>query len=291
MLTSLVKGGNMKTNLIHKSFHFIRFLNTNRKSLYQEFNKNEELVNVIRKSKMQTFFQPILSLNTGATFGYEILNRPFSTKSFPTTDAFYDYVGESNHIFEVERFIRDLALKNYQEQMKQQVNKEDTMIFLNILPQILADPNYQKETMMDLLTTHNISPSQVVLELTEKKSGINYTQFVKLVDHYRNQGFRIAVDDVGTGYNGLQTLLYLKPEFIKVDKSLIRNIEKTPEKQHLVELILDFASKSTTKVIAEGIETVSEYTFLREMGVDMGQGYAIGKPIKTLNKGIAPIPG
>lgn len=280
----------MKTNLVHKSIHFIRFLNTNRKLLYQEFNKNEELLNVIRKSRMQTFFQPILSLNSGDTIGYEILNRPEFTKSFPTTDAFYDYVGESKHVFMVESFIRNLALKRYHEQVKQLDEGEDCFVFLNIHPQVLADPNYQAGTTMNLLAKHNISPKQVVLELTEKKAGINYSQFAKLVEHYREQGFRIAVDDAGSGYNSLQTLLYLNPEFIKIDKSLIRNIEKIPEKQHLVELILDFANKSATKVIAEGIETFSEYTYLREMGVDMGQGYAIGKPVGTLRKGAVPIP-
>lgn len=290
MTISIRKGGRMKTNLVHKSIHFIRFLNTNRKSLYQEFNKNEELVHIIRKCRIQTFFQPILSIDNGTTIGYEILNRPESTKSFPTTDSFYDFVGESNHIFKVERFIRSLALKRYHEQIIHQEKNEDTLIFLNIHPQVLADPNYEKGITMDLLATYNISPKQIVLELTEKKAGINYTQFVKLVEHYREQGFRIAVDDVGTGYNSLQTLLYLNPEFIKIDRSLIQNIEKFPEKQHLVELILDFANKSTTKVIAEGIETVTEYNFLQEMGVDMGQGYAIGKPIGTLNKGIVPIP-
>lgn len=284
------KGGIMKTNLVHKSIHFLHFLNTNRKLLYQEFNKNEELLNVIQTNRMQTFFQPILSLNNGATIGYEILNRPEATKSFPTTDSFYDYVGESEHIFMVESFIRNLALKRYHEQVKQLQENKDSFIFLNIHPQVLADPNYQARTTINLLAKHNISPKQVVLELTEKKAGINYSQFMKLVEHYREQGFRIAVDDAGTGYNSLQTLLYLNPEFIKIDKSLIRNIEKSPKKQYLVELILDFANKSTTKVIAEGIETVSEYTLLREMGVDMGQGYAIGKPSGTLSKGIIPIP-
>lgn len=284
------KGGIMKTNLVHKSIHFLHFLNTNRKLLYQEFNKNEELLNVIQTNRMQTFFQPILSLNTGATIGYEILNRPEATKSFPTTDSFYDYVGESEHIFMVESFIRNLALKRYHEQVKQLQENKDSFIFLNIHPQVLADPNHQARTTINLLAKHNISPKQVVLELTEKKAGINYSQFMKLVEHYREQGFRIAVDDAGTGYNSLQTLLYLNPEFIKIDKSLIRNIEKSPKRQYLVELILDFANKSTTKVIAEGIETVSEYTLLREMGVDMGQGYAIGKPSGTLSKGIIPIP-
>ena len=284
------KGGIMKTNLVHKSIHFLHFLNTNRKLLYQEFNKNEELLNVIQTNRMQTFFQPILSLNNGATIGYEILNRPEATKNFPTTDSFYDYVGESEHIFMVESFIRNLALKRYHEQVKQLQENKDSFIFLNIHPQVLADPNYQARTTINLLAKHNISPKQVVLELTEKKAGINYSQFMKLVEHYREQGFRIAVDDAGTGYNSLQTLLYLNPEFIKIDKSLIRNIEKSPRKQYLVELILDFANKSTTKVIAEGIETVSEYTLLREMGIDLGQGYAIGKPSGTLSKGIIPIP-
>ncbi|MCM2535999.1 EAL domain-containing protein [Neobacillus pocheonensis] len=118
---------------------------------------------------------------------------------------------------------------------------------------------------------------------------IDYNLFKKMIEHYRRQGFRIAVDDAGTGYNSLKTLIYLKPEFIKIDKALIRNIEQNPSQQHLVELLLEFALQSETVVIAEGIETLAELRFLKNLGVHMGQGYAIGKPMPILKHGRLPL--
>ena len=72
----------------------------------------------------------------------------------------------------------------------------------------------------------------------------------RAIEHYQQQGFRIAIDDAGTGYNSLQTLVRVKPEFIKLDKSLIRNIDKHPKQQYLVELLLEFALQSDTSIIA-----------------------------------------
>lgn len=278
----------MESNVIMKYIHFLKYLNHHRKALFQEFNKSKEVKRLMNCEKINTFFQPIVSLDEGSTVGFEILNRPVKTLLFPTTDKFYDYVGRSNEVFFVERFIRNLALERYAKQIKNAHKQEDQLIFLNIQPQVLADPHYQQGITLELLAKHHLSPQQIVLELTEKEAVMNYHQFEKIIEHYRQQGFRIAVDDAGTGYNSLQTLLYLKPEFMKIDKSLIRNIGEHPEKQYLVELLLGFASKSETKVIAEGIETTSELKFLKNLGVHLGQGYAIGKPKEELRNGEVP---
>ena len=119
------------------------------------------------------------------------------------------------------------------------------------------DPKFRNGLTVEVLQKYQISPYQIVLELTEKEATTNIAHFDQLIDHYRLQGFRIAVDDAGTGYNSLKTLVSVKPEFIKLDKSLIRNIEKHPEQQNFVELLLEFAGQTDTIVIAEGIESVS----------------------------------
>lgn len=279
----------MESSRIMKYIHFLKYLNHHRKALFQEFNKSKEVKRLMASEKINTFFQPIVSLEEGKTFGFEILNRPVKTLLFPTTDKFYEYVGRSNEVFMVDRFIRNLALERYAKQIKNTQKRSEQLIFLNIQPQVLADPHYQRGITLELLAKHHLSPKQIVLELTEKEAVMNYHQFEKIIEHYRQQGFRIAVDDAGTGYNSLQTLLYLKPEFMKIDKSLIRNICEHPEKQYLVELLLGFASQSETKVIAEGIETTSELNFLRTLGVHLGQGYALGKPKEELCNGQVPM--
>jgi EAL domain-containing protein (putative c-di-GMP-specific phosphodiesterase class I) len=249
---------------------------------------SEEFKSLIHKHKITTVFQPILSLTENDTLGFEILNRPEPTLCFPTTDKFYDYVGQSETVFMVEAFLRDLSLERYSEQVIHTQKHKDQLVFLNIQPQVLTDSAYRSGNTLELLSKYNLSPSQIVLELTEKEAVIDYSRFEKIIDNYRQQGFRVAVDDAGTGYNSLKTLVYLKPEFIKIDKSLIRNIHNNPAQQHLVELLLEFAAQSDTNVIAEGIETLSELRFLQRLGVSYGQGYALGKPNSLLCNGQLP---
>ncbi|PLR76229.1 EAL domain-containing protein [Bacillus sp. V3-13] len=279
----------MKNNRMMNCINFLGFLKSNRDVLFQEFKKKEELQRLMQPEKVNTVFQPILSLEKGRTIGFEILNRPQTTPLFSTTEKFYDYVGKSRDVFLVEHFLRNLSLERYSEQIKSSQSHKDKLVFLNIQPQVLADPAYQSGKTLELLAKHNLSPNQIVLELTEKEAVIDYRQFEGMIEHYRHQGFRIAVDDAGTGYNSLKTLVYLKPEFIKLDKSLIRNISEHPAQQHLVELLLKFAQQSETLIIAEGIETLSELRFLQKLGVHMGQGFGLGKPKPTLINGSLPI--
>lgn len=279
----------MKINQITKLVRYLRYLHKHHHHFSQEFIKSEEFKGLIQKQKITTVFQPILSLNENQTLGFEILNRPEPTSFFPTTDKFYDYVGQSETVFMVEAFLRDLSLERYSEQVKYTQNHDGKLVFLNIQPQVLADSTYRSGKTLELLSKYNLSPSQIVLELTEKEAVVDYSRFEKIIDNYRQQGFRVAVDDAGTGYNSLKTLVYLKPEFIKIDKSLIRNIHNNPAQQHLVELLLEFAAQSKTDVIAEGIENLSELTFLQELGVSYGQGYALGKPNSLLSNGQLPL--
>ncbi|WNS76082.1 EAL domain-containing protein [Bacillus sp. DTU_2020_1000418_1_SI_GHA_SEK_038] len=278
----------MKNNRLTNIINFLAFLNAKKGSLYQEYRKSIELQELMQKGKVDTVFQPILSLKEGMTLGFEILNRPQPTELFPTTEKFYEYVGKSNDVFMIERFLRNLSLERFSDQVKGFQHTSTPLVFLNIQPQVLADPAYRSGITLELLEIYNLCPEQIVLELTEKEAVTNYSQFERIIDHYRQQGFRIAVDDAGTGYNSLQTLIYIKPEFIKLDKSLIRKIDEHPEKQHLVELLFDFAIQSNTQIVAEGIESLSELKYLRKLGVHMGQGFALGKPNPELINGKLP---
>lgn len=264
------------------------YINYNLKSIVEAYQKEQEVKELILRENFHTAFQPILSLAEGSTIGVEVLNRPNSSPLFPTTEEFYAYVGKSTNVFEIEGFLRNISLQRYAEQLKQTKNQDHELIFLNIQPQVLTDSSYRSGTTLDLLAKYNISPNQIVLELTEKEAVTDYKKFEKVIDNYRKQGFRIAVDDAGTGYNSLKTLISLKPEFIKLDKSLIRDIHNQPPQQQLVELLLEFAVQSNTQVIAEGIETCMEFNFLTSLGIHFGQGYALGRPDSVLKKGKTP---
>lgn len=238
------------------------------------------------RENFNTAFQPIMSLSEGETIGFEVLNRPKSTIHFPTTEDFYSYIGKSNNVFKIEGFLRNLSLKRYAEQAIKAESPDDGLIFLNIQPQVLTDSAYRSGTTLDLLAKYGLSPDRIVLELTEKEAVTDYKSFEKIIDNYRAQGFRIAIDDAGTGYNSLKTIVSLKPEFIKIDKFLIRDIHIQPAQQQLVELLLEFSAQSNTFMVAEGIESAEELSFLKNLGVHFGQGYALGRPAPELKRGV-----
>lgn len=273
---------------LSRTVNFLRYLKKNQRILFEESKKDVEVKELMIRENFQTAFQPILTLAEGETIGFEVLNRPNPTPIFPTTEEFYTYIGKSNNVFRIEGFLRNLSLKKYAEQLEGTSIHENGLIFLNIQPQVLTDRSYRSGTTLDLLKKYNLSPDKVVLELTEKEAVTDYKEFEKIIDNYRQQGFRIAVDDAGTGYNSLKTIVSLKPEFIKLDKSLIRDIHIQPAQQQLVGLLLDFAAQSNTKIIAEGIENCLELSFLKELGIHFGQGYALGRPKPELVNGQAP---
>lgn len=280
--------GRLNIIRLNSIIQFIKYLAENQKALFEASEKDAELKELMLAENFQTAFQPILALAEGETIGFEVLNRPTSTPIFPTTEEFYSYIGKSHNVFRIEGFLRNLSLQRYAEQLKQTNSHGDGLIFLNIQPQVLTDSSYRSGTTIDLLKTYNLSPDQIVLELTEKEAVTDYTKFEKIIENYRRQGFRIAVDDAGTGHNSLKTIISLKPEFIKLDKSLIRDIHTEPAQQQLVELLLGFAAQSNTKIIAEGIENSLELNFLKNLGIHFGQGYALGRPDSRLKKGRVP---
>lgn len=271
------------------AIEFIHYLNENQKTLYADSRKDKEVKELMIRENFSTAFQPIVSLTGGQTIGFEVLNRPKNSMQFPTTEDFYSYIGKSNNVFQIEAFLRNLSLRRYSEQALKGQNTEHGLIFLNIQPQVLTDPAYQSGKTLDLLEKYGISPTRVVLELTEKEAVSDYLSFEKTIDNYRNQGFRIAIDDAGTGYNSLKTIISLKPEFIKLDKFLIRDIHRQPAQQQLVELLLEFSMQADTYIIAEGIESSMELQFLKKLGIHFGQGYALGRPDALLKKGTIEI--
>lgn len=247
-----------------------------------------ELKKIMERKSLDTYFQPILKLETGETIGFEVLNRPAVSKQFSTTEIFYDFVGQTDQVFSFECFSRNLSLTRYISRLTKDTRQDVSLIFINVHPHVLLDSNYHSGETLQLLYELGIEPRQVIFELTEKSAVTDFALFEKVLSNYRSQGFRIAIDDVGSGYNSLKTLVYLKPEFIKLDQSLIKNIDQNVEQQKLVTLIIEYAKQSFTKVIAEGIETIYELDYLREKGVHYGQGYVLGKPKEEVRPGRMP---
>ncbi|MER2192754.1 MAG: EAL domain-containing protein [Solibacillus sp.] len=272
----------MKTRALQKAMSFLL------SSQLFYWQRLFALKKMMTSEKMTTFFQPIYDVQASKTFGFEALNRPYSFTYFQSTDDFYEFVGQTKNVFLFERFCRNLSIRRYCEKLTPDMKQKNFILFLNIHPHVLLDKNYHSGETLAMLKSFGILPQQVVFELTERSAVTDFDEFARVLSHYRKQGYRIAVDDVGSGYNSLKTLIYLKPEFIKIDRSLIQHIDTEIPQQQLLTVLLNYARQSETKVIAEGIERLEEYDYIREAGVHYAQGYAVGHPHEQLVEAIAP---
>nr|WP_106781711.1 EAL domain-containing protein [Lysinibacillus timonensis] len=269
-------------------FSYLKYMFSRRTDEITYFKKYNALTNIIKNEQLETYFQPIVDIQNGETFAFEALNRPIRSKHFSNTDHFYEFVGQTNIVFQFESFCRNLSLKRFTERIKQQKMNNNFVLFINIHPHVLLDKNYHFGETFKFINELGIKPEQVVFELTERSAVTDYLEFERVIAHYRAQGYRIAIDDVGSGYNSLKTLIYVKPDFIKLDRSLIQQIDENEASQRLVSLIHDFAEQSHTKIIAEGIERLEEFNYLQSIGIKFAQGFALGRPNQQLVKGSIP---
>lgn len=147
---------------------------------------------------------------------------------------------------------------------------EGRLLFVNASPSTLADP--AALALVDSL------PERVVIELTEQEAVIDYGALRTHLARWLSRGFRIAVDDAGAGYSSLRHVIELAPDFLKLDRELIRGLDQDRSKRALVRSVVAFAREVGTSVIAEGVETPNELEVLREAGVHLVQGYLLARP-------------
>ncbi|MFA9560018.1 EAL domain-containing protein [Evansella sp. AB-rgal1] len=271
----------MKDQLSDVLSYILYFRNKECKYL-SDLAKFLELKSIMRNNLLTTFFQPIIDLENGSIFGYEALNRPPSSRSFASTEKFYDYIGKTNQVFLFDLLCRNQAISKFYESVHDKAWCNERFLFINIHPQVLMDSDYKSGETTKLLRELDIPPKQVIFEITEKQAVTDYVLFEKVLSHYRSQGFRIAVDDAGSGFNSLKAIVHLKPEILKLDRSLIHNITQSNEQQKMTKLLLDFAIESGTKIVAEGIEQQEDLNYLRELGIHYGQGYKLGRPSELI---------
>jgi len=219
---------------------------------------------VLEGEALTMVFQPIADLDTGRTVGVESLAR-FATEPLRPPDVWFDEAAEVG-------LGRDLELAAIRGALDQLAQLPPGMLLsLNASPATAMEPE-----LLELLAAP-VAP-RVVLELTEHYRVPDYPALLSSLDALRGHGVRIAVDDAGAGYAGLQQILDLHPDLIKLDLMLTRGVDADPVRGALAAALVTFAQKTGAVLIAEGIETPAELDTLRQLGVPWGQGYLLGRP-------------
>ena len=245
----------------------------------REKARHGQFLEILKKKQIQSVFQPIVSLRDGSVFGYEALSRGPLGSELHNPGTLFACAEALGKLWELESLCRVTAIETAQKlRTEQDAPQADFRLFLNVNPQVIHDLEFQKGFTSEYLRQFNLNSENVIIEITEKGAVDNVSDFIQVINSYKNQKYLIAIDDAGAGYSGLNMISDIHPHFIKLDMNLIRGIDRDVTKQTLVRCLSDFASLTNTHLIAEGIETEKELVKLIEIGVQFGQGFFLQRP-------------
>jgi len=235
-------------------------------------HREERLRYILDTGEITTLVHPVFKLEDMSVIGYEALSRGPKNTEFEFPDKLFRIAYDTDLVLSLERLCRRRALETAESM------PEGRLMFINIEPEAVTDPELREIMTTTLLTCSGVSPANVVLEITERTAITDFVTFRATLEYLRALGFGVAIDDAGAGYGSLQCLAETCPEWLKIDWSLVRNIDSDDMRTQLVSSLVQFAEKMDVKLIAEGIETVAELRALKSLGVPYGQGFLFCKP-------------
>ncbi len=211
-------------------------------------------------------FQPIVTASTRTVYGYEAFLRS-DEPTLPSPVQVLDAAQRLGELPRLGRAIRERAAAGARE------SDPPPALFVNLHPQDLMDPDlFDERSPLAKMADH------VVLEITERASVGSIEEMRTKIALLRERGFRIAVDDLGAGYAGLNSFALLEPEIVKLDITLVRDIDTSAVKQKLIASMTALCEDMGLSIVAEGVETPAERDTLVELGCDLMQGYLFAKP-------------
>lgn len=227
---------------------------------------------ILNNHQVDVVFHPVVALDSYDILGFEALARGPRASRYEeplTLLAAADYY---NCRLEVETICHRSAI------LAAAGNLQSRYLFLNINPRFIHTDQYSPRRILKLLEDSQIDPRQIVFEITERTWVDDYAILNSYLTVYRRQGIRVAIDDAGAGYSSLQAIAELQPDFVKMDLSLVRDIDKNTVKQAVLETIAYLCAKINAAVICEGIERMEELQMVQDMGCNYGQGFLFYDP-------------
>ncbi len=234
--------------------------------------QDEEFFAILNGGHIKTVYQPIISLENGSVLGYEALSRICLSECELNIEQLFSIARRVRKLWELEKLCRTTALETAAKKVRR------SKLFLNVDPNLIHDPELRAGFTHEKLEEYGLNPDDLVFEITERSSIGELDVFTASIEHYQKQNFKIAIDDFGAGYSGLSRVCTLRPNYIKIDMELVRNIHEFANKSSLVGSIVKFCREMDIALIAEGIETEAELDTLIRLGVNYGQGYYLGRP-------------
>jgi len=225
-------------------------------------------------------YQPILNIHTGETFGVEALLRNYQAAGFKSIFDVFDQAFKDNILYEFDIALREKTFKKY----KDIEGFENLKLFYNLDNRLFEMESNTDGNTKKILNKLNISKDNIYFEISERHEISSQSNMEKVLQHYKDEKYSIAIDDFGVGHSGYKLLYESTPDVIKIDRFFLHDIEKNVKKKLLVRNITHLAIQLGIKVIAEGIETKEELLTCKEIGCHLVQGYLIQKPTQNTNE-------
>ncbi|MCC2617765.1 EAL domain-containing protein [Aestuariibacter halophilus] len=231
----------------------------------------------------QSWYQPIVHADSSQDelriFGHEALFRLFDeNQQVMPPGMVFPLAEQSDLLYSLDLIARRSAV----EHAARGGLKEK--IFINFNPSSIYDPAYCLRSTAAAINELGLKTENIVFELTETHKARDMNHLKGILSFYRSSGFAIALDDIGSGWSGLNLMAQLRPDFVKIDMELVQGIDTNMFKQNIVKHLIQLAHDNRIQVIAEGIETAEEAALLRELNADFLQGFYFAKPAPVTDR-------
>lgn len=240
---------------------------------YKNLISAQELSSLLSKGGLTAHFQPILDVKTNTIYGYETLARGVNedgTLVYP--DKLFTWAKDGDMLFYLDRACRESSLKTAA------IKNIRAKVFINFIPTAIYDPNHCLQSTVKWAKSLEFDPKNVIFEVVESENIEDIEHLKNILNFYKSKGFMVALDDVGSGYSSLNMIVQLLPDIVKVDREIVKDIDKNRANQSVFTAIVNIAKENNIKVLAEGIETKEEYLYLKDNGASLVQGYYFAKP-------------
>ncbi len=234
--------------------------------------RRRQIFDLVIQGSVHSVYEPIVEVESRTVFGYEALARGPQGSDLHSAARLFGAATEMDLLFQLDCLCRQSGLEGARDL------PEGTKLFLNVRPTTIHDPNFRGDALQRTLERWNLSPTDMVFEISEQESISNFEIFREVRDYYGKLGFQFALDDTGAGYASLEAVVELSPEFIKVDRAFVSGVDEDPARQELLRALCSVAEQMGARVIGEGLDTLEELETLGKVGIPFGQGWLFGKP-------------
>lgn len=235
-----------------------------------------QIEDAIHQDEFQIWFQGKYSTLNQTFIGYEALARWITKENeFISPGEFIPLINHSMHLNEFSKYILQKSVQEFEDLISQ--DDKVTTLSLNITPLFFLHNDFESY-IIEIIHQSRIEKNQIILEITEDVLIDDYQLISDKVDRLVSKGFKVSLDDFGSGYSSLNHINSINISEIKIDRSIIQHIKTNEKSRSLVELVNQMANKLNLQVIAEGVETIEEVELLETIGIHLIQGYYYSKP-------------